>query len=862
MSILSQTRTQSLVEALPYWDIRDGVMFLVDGRMEVGVEVQFTPALFLTSGGIEMMFRQLKGVVRNAVPQGQRLRFILEVGPPGERAVEAYRAETTAEDAAAFIGERRAAFYERLAGQPGEVLSWRAHFTVTVGEERRATAPNLAAYTLGRLLPILRSRTHVGFTRDEFAERVREAHAVRERLVTFLTSAGVQARVMEDDDLFGLAFRFLNPDLRHIRTPPYTPTWQVYPEEVAERFAGIAPPTLRAQLAKSPVDNSRTHELRLGRSLVRMINLVHSPDETRYGMINTLLEASGDFYLVVDLVHEPYDKALTRLKTSARRYYSASIDTNVYVDPNVRAGLRETEAAIEHITVSGDHVFQVGVSLVLVGRDAHALEQRLSNAFSASASVPGSPFLILQHGLWLPFTQCLPFGGDTIDQRVSLLETNATHFMPLGAPWKGHARPVAMFHNRWKALTFLDPFDPGMTNWNALIVGGSGQGKSFFAQYLITELLRAQDVDVIIVDRGRGYEKTVELLGGAMIDVEPGGEVSINPFDLEEGEIEPDEEKVAFLCSVIRAMIGTVDSRLEAEEDAIISTAVRTAYTRRTDEVYEDGRFRKKFDGLRLTDFVRTLSNLERIGDKTVTPEDRRIADTLARTLQNWTGRTPFGAFVDRPTNVPVSHARVVCYDTSKFAIDSPLATVGTLLIADLVWRRVKADRTRRKVVIFDECWALLDIPAAASFMVELYRRFRRYNAAVWSISQSLQDFRRPQAHGILQNTTYHYLLRTPGEDDVVRDLLHLPESAMDAFLNLRRVSGVYSEVLAWVRQETGSVGDVLWVRPSPLDYWAFTTSALDMARRDAALARTGGDLLAALEQLAYGTPARSEAAS
>jgi conjugal transfer ATP-binding protein TraC len=848
-------RTRSLADALPYWELHDGVMFLVDGRIEIGVEVKFTPAMFMSQGGFEMIFRQLKNVIRNAVPQGQRLRLIVEVGPSGKKAILPYRQETTTEnDAAHLLGDKRAEHFETLAALPSEVLSWRAFLTVTLGEKRLATSPSLPAYALSKVMPFLQNKTHVGYTQLEFDERLALARDARVRLTNFLASAGLSPRPMGNQEVFELCFRFFNPGLKHVPAPPYKQTWQVSPEEAVESLSGLAPPSLRAQLAKSEVDNAKLHELGLGWKRMRMMGMTQSPDETQLGMMNALLDSSGEFYLVIDLLHEPYDQAITRLKSMARKFYSASIDTTYYVDPNVRTGLKESEAAIEHISANGDHIFQTGVSLILVGTQSKDLEDRVTRAFSVAAAVPGSPFTVLQSGLFEPFMQCAPLGGNMIDQRVSMLETNAAHFFPVGSPWDGNKRPVSIFHNRWKSITHIDPFDPSMTNWNALIVGGSGQGKTFFAQYMITELMRQDDVDVIIVDRGRGYEKTVELLGGAMIDVEPGGEMAINPFDLAPGETEPDEEKVGFLANIIRAMVGSVDSRLEAEEDAIITEAIRNAYTRKTDEVFEDGVMKRKFEGLLLRDFVRTLTNLERIGEKTVTAEDKQIADALARTLQNWTGKSPLGHFVDRPTSVPMSNARIVCYDTSKFRLDSPLASVGTLLIADLVWRRVKADNTRRKVVIFDEGWALLEIPAAANFMVELYRRFRKYNAAVWSISQSLEDFKRPAAHGILQNTTYHYLLRVPGEDATVQEMFHLPPSTMETFRGLKRVDGLYSEVLAWVRREAGIEGDVIWVRPSPLDYWAFTTSARDMPRREEAIKRAGGNLMEGLKWLAYGS--------
>jgi conjugal transfer ATP-binding protein TraC len=853
MSLMTKTRARNLVDELPYWEIVDGIMFLTDGRVEIGAEVQFPPALFLTAGGMEMLVRQLKNVIRNAVPQGQRLRLVIEVAPSGKAALAPYRAETTSHDPmAAMIGDKRAEYYEDLAALPNELLQWRAFLTVSLGEKRLAGAPNLAAYTLGRALPFMRQRTHQGFTNAEFEQIMDMATNARTRLVNFLASAGFAPRAMSNQDVFGVCYRYFNPGLKHVPTPHYTPTWQWLPEEAIAKYDGLSPPTLRTQVAKSELDNTHLHEITLGWKRVRMMGLVQNPDETHAGMMNALLDSSGEFYLVIDLLHEPYDQAINRLKSMARRFYSATADTSVYADPNVRTGLRETEAAIEHMTANGDHVFQVGVNLIVVGSSSKDLEDRITRAYSVAAAVPGSPFMVLQNGLITPFMQSAPFGGESVDQRTSLLETNAAHFFPVGAPWRGAERPVALFHNRWKSLTYLDPFDPQMTNWNALIVGGSGQGKTFFAQYLITELTRQDDVDVIIVDRGRGYEKTVELLGGVMIDVEPGGEMAVNAFDLPPGEVEPDEEKLAFLGALVRTMVGNVNARSDAEEDALISSALRATYTRKTDEVLRAGEYVKTFEGALLRDFVKTLTNLERIGEKTVTAEDKRLADGLARTLQNWTGKTPFGSFVDRPTNIPVRGARVVCYDTSKFRLDSPLAAVGTMLIADLVWQRVRADRSRRKVVIFDECWALLDIPAAANFMVELYRRFRRYNAAAWSISQSLMDFQRPQANGILQNTNFYYLLRLPGEDEVVRDLLKLSDNAMEAFRSLKRVNGLYSEVLAWVRRESSTEGDVIWVRPSPMDYWAFTTSARDMVLRDETLKKHNNDLLKTLLELAY----------
>ena len=61
----------------------------------------------------------------------------------------------------------------------------------------------------------------------------------------------------------------------------------------------------------------------------------------------------------------------------------------------------------------------------------------------------------------------------------------------------------------------------------------------------------------------------------------------------------------------------------------------------------------------------------------------------------------------------------------------------------------------------------------------------------------------------------------------------------------------MYSEALAWIRKENGLEGDVIWVVPSEIDYWTFTTNALDMKRRNQELAKTQGDYVRAILRLA-----------
>jgi len=155
--------------------------------------------------------------------------------------------------------------------------------------------------------------------------------------------------------------------------------------------------------------------------------------------------------------------------------------------------------------------------------------------------------------------------------------------------------------------------------------------------------------------------------------------------------------------------------------------------------------------------------------------------------------------------------------------------------------------------------WTLLTDQTAGPFIEELYRRFRKFGAAVLSISQSPQDFAgSPHAAGILANTQYRYLLRVKDPVEAAR-LLGLGDRQRDLLATLAQEKGRYSEALALVDFAHGREGGVLVVRPSSLDYWIATTDPSDIQLREKQV-ESCGDLWAAVQRLAAQHPKGLEA--
>lgn len=74
-------------------------------------------------------------------------------------------------------------------------------------------------------------------------------------------------------------------------------------------------------------------------------------------------------------------------------------------------------------------------------------------------------------------------------------------------------------------LVGFDPFSPSLTNYNQVISGGSGAGKSFSTNVLISHLMK-EDPKVFILDIGGSYKKTTENFGGQYIPIGSDSKIS------------------------------------------------------------------------------------------------------------------------------------------------------------------------------------------------------------------------------------------------------------------------------------------------------------------------------------------------
>ncbi len=151
----------------------------------------------------------------------------------------------------------------------------------------------------------------------------------------------------------------------------------------------------------------------------------------------------------------------------------------------------------------------------------------------------------------------------------------------------------------------------------------------------------------------------------------------------------------------------------------------------------------------------------------------------------------------------------------------------------ELLWREVQPQylRLQKKILIFDECWKLLENEAGSQFIAEVFRTFRKYRASVVAISQNMDDFAKSKvSQTILSNSSTKWILMQKGANQArLKEVLQLNDSEMDLISSLYQEPGVYSEAFLMADgQKT-----VVRIESTPLEYWIATTDARDAAALD-----------------------------
>lgn len=421
---------------------------------------------------------------------------------------------------------------------------------------------------------------------------------------------------------------------------------------------------------------------------------------------------------------------------------------------------------------------------------------------------PGCQWFEETVGAYPVFFGSLPFAPTFITRPKRMLTSHLADFLPIFGIGPGHKNAEVLFETPYQSILGYSPFEKSPSA-NGIIIGSTGSGKSTLACGLLLGMSAGnheQRPSCFVVDVGNSFKRTIEYLGGTSIDFSPESGVTLNPFDLEEGQQSPDPEKIKFLSMLFEEIMGD-HGTLSKLEKALLEAELLDFYEKRKKRTFSEFR-----------DFLAKSEHVE--------------MKRSAKLLTLWCNPHPFGLLFDVETNVNLN-APHLHFELKGCQRYPDLLRAAMLVVMDKIWREVKCRFPKRAIIAIDECHTVIRpsgdgrANSSARWVDDLFRQIRKFGGGCFAMSQAAKDLKNAEiGDGILANSPNRFILRQRGDEKTLREDLKLNEKEIAEAFSLSQVKGSFSEF--YLHSE--SIKSVLIYRPTSLEYWLSTTHPPDNA--------------------------------
>ncbi len=410
--------------------------------------------------------------------------------------------------------------------------------------------------------------------------------------------------------------------------------------------------------------------------------------------------------------------------------------------PQLGAELKECDAVRQGILQGGRFAWtQLSVGVWASPNQIAQAEQSVKSLFrinqftlTENRYLHLPQFLAILPMTWAEYASELKSLGGLLK---TTLTTECSNFVPLLGEWKGtFYSPGMLLIGRRGQLINWNPFDNRGGNYNVLVVGKSGSGKSVFMQDLLLSGLSTGS-KVFILEVGRSFEKMCDLVDGQHIHFSKLSPICLNPFthiSLEDEEARNDS--FSFLKTVISCMVDPKEGTTRHQE-GLIEMAIRKSWE-------------KKQNRSTITDVVEWLS-----------VQNDSVAKTLSIMLMSYTKDGIYAKYFEGENNINFTNPMVLIELEELKEKKDLQAVVLQLCIMTITNQAFLGDRKTPFYICIDEAWDLLRAKQSGIFIETLARRLRKYFGSLVIGTQGFDDFfTTPGAQAAFDNSDWMCLLK------------------------------------------------------------------------------------------------------
>ena len=543
--------------------------------------------------------------------------------------------------------------------------------------------------------------------------------------------------------------------------------------------------TLRDLISPSAIEIHSDY-FRLGNKYGRTMYVYGYPRTLYTGWLSQIINI--DEVIDVSMYIYPVESAVVmkNLKTKVTQLeasMSLNMEKGKVRDPELEAAINDAEELRDQLQVGAEKFFRFGLYVTLWADsldEMKFIQQKIETIFGQQMVFSKVANSQQEQGLNSTMPQC----SDQLQIRRNM-NTGAisTSFPFTSADLtqdKGILYGVNMHNN---GLVIFDRFS--LENANMVVFAKSGAGKSFTVKL---EALRSMMIgaEILIIDPENEYQKLCDAVGGSYIRLSLNSDVRINPFDLPK-VVDSEDANDALRANLVtlhglfrlmlggnQAVGGQVVPALTATEEADLDQALIDTYAR----------VGITSDPLTHQSTPPTIANLYdtllHMGGS---------GPSLAQRLRKYTTGTFAGIF-SQQSNVDINNQMVVFNIRD---LEDELRPVAMYIVLSHIWNIVRAEQKKRLLIV-DEAWQLMQYEDSANFLFSLAKRARKYYLGLTTITQDVEDFMSSKmGRAIVGNSSMQLLLKqSVSAVDVLSDVFKLTEEEKRRLSNFPVGQGLF----------------------------------------------------------------------
>lgn len=781
-----KNKSASLADKIPFWHFDQELMVYADGSLGGGFKLSGFDISCLQAEDINAFSRNLENLLISA-DEGLRLQLFYRVSPKVSALLKEHKS----------ISSEAPEVYKPVAEA-------RLNFIKKNEDEKNYFVPEYYLFVRGKgfnykkqkLWEAPKKFETVAF--EEYQIHREKFERALKQIESSLQATRLQSKRLTESEWFDLCFDYLN--MSRIET---------LGRPLLRENENLFSQAISSQLTLSDLEVHPDH-VKIGDYLFRTITMKTLPEGATYSSMIEDLTSSLPFHFWMSQNVQILDQTKEREKLELKRrvaHSMASGSTNVS-DLESESKLSDIEGLLRELMEGSQRLVAMDMTVIIWGKTKEEIEDKSDEVLKAFRTMGQAEGVVETLPCFDVFMDAMP--STCTGQRLHKMKSsNAAHLLPLYGNWRGSQRPVCLIPNREGSLFSFDPFSKELPNWNGLVFGGSGSGKSFtLCQLMLMFYGQKPTPRIIWIDNGASSKRLLEVLDGEFVDLNLESGIRINVFDLPDGEKTPSSSKIKLILAVLELILKEPHEKsLGKREKSLLEEAIYLLYQKQSEKV----------------PCMSDLRNLLKSH-----PVERM--KVFAEILYTWCGNTAYGRMLDGETTINLSKD-LVTIEVQGLTNHPELKDILLLLLTSYIQDAAAADLAKPYLLICDEAERFFKSgELAKQFIITCYRTWRKFNAGIWCLSQNYRDFLAdPEIRdALMPNSTSVIILRQRKIDwQDFKTTFDFNDAQVDAIKSLEVVKGSYSEFF-FLQDENQSV---LRMIPEPLSYWICSSDGNDKAR-------------------------------